>query len=75
MPQIKCHRDINSELCTAFKTISAFKGLESDIIFLLVPNLNDFKEKYPERYDNFLMQLYVGISRAKFKLSFLEYEM
>jgi len=75
MPQIKCLRDINSELCTAFKTISAFKGLESDIIFLLVPNLNNFKEKYPERYDNFLMQLYVGISRAKFKLYFLEYEM
>ena len=74
MPQIKCHKDINNELCIAFKTISAFKGLESDIIFLIVPNLNDFKEKYPERYDNFLMQLYVGISRAKFKLYFLEYK-
>ena len=75
MPQIKAHRDINSNLCIAFKTIAAFKGLESDIVFLIVPNLNDFKEKYPERYDNFLMQLYVGISRAKFKLYFLEYNL
>jgi hypothetical protein len=61
--------------CTLFKTITAFKGLERDILFLVVPNLNDFKRKYPEKFKNFVMQIYVGASRAKFKLYFFEYDL
>ena len=56
-----------------FKTISAFKGLECDILFLVIPNMEDFKANHPQKYENYLMQIYVGASRAKFKLYFLEY--
>lgn len=58
-----------------FKTITAFKGLERDVIYLLVPNFSDFEELYPDRYENFLMQVYVGASRAKFKLEIMEFNM
>ncbi|TFF97346.1 MAG: hypothetical protein EU547_04520 [Promethearchaeota archaeon] len=54
--------------------MSAFKGLERDIIFLIVPDLQEFKEKHPERYEKFRRQLYVGASRAKFKLFVASYK-
>lgn len=73
MNDIKCLEEINCEWCIMFKTISSFKGLESDILFLVVPNLEGFKTNHPEKYENYLMQMYVGASRAKFKLYFLEY--
>jgi hypothetical protein len=73
MNEIKCLEEIKCEWCITFKTISEFKGLESDIIFLILPNLEDFKQEYPDRYENYLMQIYVGASRAKFKLYFFEY--
>ena len=72
MVQIKDIR--NTEKCTLFKTISSFKGLENDILFLLVPTMEQFKKYHPDKYDNFLMQIYVGASRAKFKLYFFEYD-
>ena len=75
MGQIKKEFDIVDEPCVLFKTITSFKGLEKDILFLIVPKLEDLKEKHPERVDNFLMQLYVGASRAKFKLYFFEYSL
>ncbi len=56
-----------------FTTISSFKGLEKDIIFLLVPKLELFKKENPNQYKFFLMQIYVGASRAKFKLYLVEY--
>ena len=52
-----------------------FKGLEKEVLILVLPNIDDFKEKYPERVENFMMQLYVGASRAKFKLYFFEYKL
>ena len=58
-----------------FKTITSFKGLERDVVFLLIPNFDDFKKAHPELYDNFLMQVYVGASRAKFKLDIVEYNL
>jgi hypothetical protein len=70
----KCD-EINSDFVVLFKTISGFKGLERDVIFLLVPTLSEFKERYPERYNNFIMKLYVGASRSKFKLYFFEYSL
>ncbi|MHA1194272.1 MAG: DEAD/DEAH box helicase family protein [Promethearchaeota archaeon] len=75
LAQIKTEFGINDDPCVLFKTITSFKGLEKDILFLIVPDLDEFKEKYPERVDNFLMQLYVGASRAKFKLYFFEYSL
>ena len=65
-------KTINSE--ADFKTITSFKGLEREIIFLLVPSIEGFKAKYPNRIENFLMQVYVGASRAKFRLYFIEYD-
>lgn len=56
-----------------FETITSFKGLEKDIIFLLLPNLAKFRQSYPKRYENLMMQVYVGASRAKFKLHAYEY--
>jgi hypothetical protein len=58
-----------------FKTISAFKGLERDIVFLVIPDPEDFKGKHPERYENFQKQIYVGASRAKFKLYVVSYKL
>ncbi len=75
MEEIKSERHLNSKWCTVFKTITSFKGLESDILFLIVPNIEEFKNQYPNKYDNFLMQVYVGASRAKFKLYVFEYNM
>lgn len=72
MEQVKIK--LGSENCIVFKTISSFKGLENDILFLVVPNMEKFKQRYHKKYDNFLMQIYVGASRAKFKLYFLEYD-
>ncbi|MHA1671503.1 MAG: NERD domain-containing protein [Promethearchaeota archaeon] len=73
--QIKTEFDIIDEPCFLFKTITSFKGLEKDILFLIVPKLEDLKKKHPKRIENFLMQLYVGASRAKFKLYFFEYSL
>ncbi len=74
MSDIKEHKEIDCEWCTMFKTIGSFKGLESDILFLIVPNLEGFKRDHPDQFDKFLMQVYVGASRAKFKLYFFEYD-
>jgi len=73
MPQIRKCQGIEGNFLALFKTITSFKGLERDVIFLLIPNISEFKERYPERYENFLMQIYVGASRAKFKLLIHEY--
>ena len=75
MAQIKAEFDIINDPCVLFKTITSFKGLEKDILFLIVPDLDGFKKNHPERVENFLMQLYVGASRAKFKLYFFEYSL
>jgi len=75
MEQIKREFDVKEDPCFLFKTITSFKGLEKDILFLIVPDLNEFKQKHPERVENFLMQLYVGASRAKFKLYYFEYSL
>ena len=75
MQEIKSKFDLIDKQCTLFKTITSFKGLEKDILFLIVPKLEDFKQKFPERVENFIMQLYVGASRAKFKLYFYEYSL
>ncbi|MEE9379000.1 MAG: NERD domain-containing protein [Candidatus Lokiarchaeia archaeon] len=74
MNDIKTHKEIKCEWCTMFKTIGSFKGLESDILFLIIPNLKRYKAKHPEDFNDFLMEIYVGASRAKFKLYFFEYE-
>jgi len=44
MVQIKEEFDIIDGPCILFKTITSFKGLEKDILFLTVPDLNDLKE-------------------------------
>lgn len=72
MAQIKAR--LNTEKCTLFKTISSFKGLENDVLFLLIPNLEKFEKYHPDKFENFFMQIYVGASRAKFKLYFFEYD-
>jgi len=56
---------INFERKILFKPISEFKGLERDIIFLILPK--EFKEN---RFKN--LGQYLGASRAKFKLYYLE---
>ena len=73
MDSIKCLKEIDCEWCIKFKTISGFKGLESDILFLVLPNLEEFKQNHPDKYENYKMQIYVGASRAKFKLYLFEY--
>ena len=73
MDSIKCLKEIDCEWCITFKTISGFKGLESDILFLVLPNLEEFKQNHPDKYENYVMQIYVGASRAKFKLYLFEY--
>ncbi len=67
-------KEIQGKNVIYFKTITAFKGLERDIIFLLIPTIEKFKKTNPERYDNFIKQIYVGASRAKFKLHVIEYD-
>jgi hypothetical protein len=75
MERIKSCQEISSNRCTLFKTISSFKGLESDILFLIVPEIQEFKQHHPDLFENFMMQLYVGASRAKFKLYFFQFKM
>ena len=72
-PTIMECKEIKNKSLILFKTISAFKGLERDVIFLIVPNFEEFKDRYLEKYQNFIMQIYVGASRAKFKLYVCEY--
>ncbi len=57
-----------------FSTIRSFKGLERDVVFIL---LNRHQLEYGDNRDvaeNIRMQLYVGMSRAKFILYVLEYK-
>ena len=49
-------------------SISRFKGLESDIVVLVVPNLDELEAPY---VSNPKTLLYVGLSRAKVNLFFL----
>jgi len=72
LPEIE--KKLESKWIVPYKTISGFKGLERDIVFLIVPNLNTFKKKSPDKFLNFKQQVYVGASRAKFKLYFFEYD-
>jgi len=58
-----------------FKTISSFKGLERDIIFLIHPKPADYEQKYPDYFEEYKKKLYVGASRAKFKLYLMEYNL
>lgn len=67
------NQNIKQDSYILYKTITSFKGLESDIVILLIKDLEEFKKEYPERYENYLMQVYVGASRAKFKLFFFEF--
>ena len=43
--------------------------------FLLQEDLKpeDYKQKYPQYFEDFGKKLYVGASRAKFKLHLMEY--
>ena len=66
-------KSFDTDQIAIFKTISSFKGLERDIIFLIYPKPEDYKQKYPQYYDDFRKKLYVGASRAKFKLHLMEY--
>lgn len=72
IPEVK--KELNSEMVVIYKTISSFKGLERNVVYLIIPSLHLFKKKYPSRYKKFIRQVYVGVSRAKFKLYFLEYK-
>jgi hypothetical protein len=73
IPEIK--KKLKSKWTIPYKTITGFKGLERDIVFLIVPNLDQFEQRYPDRFLNFKQQVYVGASRAKFKLYFFEYNL
>ena len=75
LENIKTKYDMIGEDCILFKTITSFKGLEKNVLFLVMPKLEEFKKLHPDRVDNFIMQLYVGASRAKFKLYFYEYKL
>jgi len=66
-------KTFNTDQLAIFKTISSFKGLERDIIFLIYPKPEDYKRKYPHYFEDFRKKLYVGASRAKFKLHLMEY--
>jgi len=63
----------NTDQLAVLKTIASFKGLERDIVFLIYPCLKDYKRKYPNYFEDFKKQIYVGMSRAKFKLHLMEY--
>lgn len=75
LEMLKSESDTIHKDCILFKTITSFKGLEKNILFLLMPKLEEFKKVHPDRLDNLIMQLYVGASRAKFKLYFYEYKL
>ncbi|TXT65671.1 MAG: hypothetical protein BAJALOKI1v1_400021 [Promethearchaeota archaeon] len=64
LDELKYRLQINGDYVSLFKTIGGFKGLERDIIFLLL-NRNNL-----ERYKK---DLYVGSTRAKFKLHLYTY--
>lgn len=73
LPDIK--KKLRSEWITLFKTIRGFKGLESDIIYIIVPKMGEYESNYPSLYDEFRKEIYVGVSRAKFILHFYEYHL
>jgi hypothetical protein len=55
---------VNGDYLTLFKTIHGFKGLERDIIFLIMN-----KQHFTQHSEN----VYVGATRAKFKLHLYTY--
>jgi hypothetical protein len=63
LDQLKAALHMNGDPYALFKTIHSFKGLERDIVFLLVNKNSPELEKL----------LYVGASRAKFKLHVFYY--
>ncbi|MBD3213448.1 MAG: AAA family ATPase [Candidatus Lokiarchaeota archaeon] len=73
IPMILGSEQIEPTSYASYKTIRSFKGLESDIIILIAESLEDVKQKQPDTYEDYLMDIYVGASRAKFKLYFFEY--
>ena len=56
-----------------FSTIRSFKGLERDIVFLLLDPTELEKGDKRDNAENLKMQTYVGMSRAKFILNIIEY--
>lgn len=68
----KVQKILNTPLIL-FKTITSFKGLEGDVVFLVLPEIETFRKKYPDKFDNFMKQVYIGASRAKFRLHFFTY--
>lgn len=71
IPEIRM--DPENDKLIIYKTISSFKGLERDVVYLLLPNIKEYKEKFEWRYKGFIKRVYVGASRAKFKLYIYEY--
>ena len=57
-----------------FSTIRSFKGLERDVVFLLLNREELDKGDNRDSPENIRMQYYVGMSRAKFILYVFEYQ-
>lgn len=70
LPQLKDAENLTSQKLTkiAISSISRFKGLESDIVILVFPTLENLDNNY---INDALALLYVGLSRAKTNLYFL----
>ena len=70
LPHMKDVDNLSSELVNtvSVSSISRFKGLESDIVILVFPTLENLDKNY---INDTLALLYVGLSRAKTNLFFL----
>jgi len=70
LPHMKDVDNLSSELVNTLSvsSISRFKGLESDIVILVFPTLENLDKNY---VNDTLALLYVGLSRAKTNLYFL----
>jgi len=72
LPNIKTQLRTGSILL--HQGIGTFKGLERDIVFLLITNLEEYKRHHTKNeYERLLMRTYVGASRARFMLYVIEY--
>ena len=70
LPHMKDVDNLSSDLINtvSVSSISRFKGLESDIVILVFPTLENLDKNY---VNDTLALLYVGLSRAKTNLYFL----
>ena len=70
LPHMKDVDNLSSDLINtvSVSSISRFKGLESDIVILVFPTLENLDKNY---VNDTLSLLYVGLSRAKTNLYFL----